>query len=605
MTEQTDKTFDKPLRFPAKDKFRAYARFIGIIWRDNPALTTFRFVMLFLGAFLQPLEVYFFALFITAIASGQTERAPFLIAVVIASYGLRHLVTEVTYSRIDDWFTRSASLASEQYIYKHLATLDPEALNRPEIRRSLDFVREDLWRLNRLAERSEWLVRSILKFTGTLALALAAPWWVTVVALADAALQAFNLYLESSKEVWASTWNSLEGRRLEYTKFLLLNTDEFRELRVLGAEKTVLDKREAACKNVLGRFRKMAMLSVRNRTVLSVIHVAAYAAVIVILGREAFAGPAALAALYVALNLFGLMGDALNGISGSVTALWADTEILAYMNRLLKFAPERITGSKIPHEPLTITFDRVSYRYPNAKKDAVSDVSLTIREGEHLAMVGENGAGKSTLLRLISGLIQPTKGRVLLNDKPLCAYRPRAWREAFHLMLQEANIYQDFVRDNLQYGAPDGKRALGFALPQSTKIAGADVVIEALPEKYKTFLGDWAAPPGITPHQVSGGQRQRLIIARTLIHGGRIIGFDEPTSAMDANAEMRFFDHLLEASGKRGLIFISHRFSTVRRADRIFFFHAGKLKEQGSHEQLIARQGKYAELYNQQAQWYS
>ncbi len=593
------------LRFPAKDKFRAYVRFIGIIWRAHPALTTLRFGLIVLGAFLQPLEVYFFAQFISAIASGQAERAPFLIGVVIVSYGLRHLVTEITYSRLDDLFSRSSSLASEQAIYSHLSKLDPEALNKPEVRRSLDFVREDLWRLNRLADRTEWLIRSVLKFTGTLALALAAPWWVTVVALADALLQACNLWFESRKEVWASTWNSLEGRRLEYTRYLFLNTDEFRELRLLGAEKTVLAKRDSARINVLRRFRDMAVMSARNRGVLAVLHIAAYAVVIVFLGRSAFAGPAALATLYVALNLFGLMGDALNGISGAVTALWADMDILAYMNRLLKYKPENQDGLAVPSGKLEIKLEKVSYRYPGSKRDAISDVSMVLREGEHLAFVGENGAGKSTLLRLLSGLIQPTKGKITLNGKPLSEYKPEAWREALHLMLQDAKIYQDFVRDNLLYGAPNGKRGLGLSLPESVNVAGADTVIESLPERYRTFLGDWAAPPGIVPHQVSGGQRQRLTIARALVHGGRILGFDEPTSAMDSNAEMRFFENLLETAGGRGLIFISHRFSTVRRADRIFVFTDGKLAESGSHEELIKRNGKYAELYNQQAKWYA
>ncbi len=595
----------KVLHFPAKDKFRAYLRFIGIIRDAHPTLTSVRFALIVLGAFLQPVEVYFFAQFISAIASGQSERAPFLIGVVIASYGFRHLVTEITYSRINDWFGRASSLASEQGIYNHISKLEPEALNRPEIRRSLDFVREDLWRLNRIADRTEWLVRSALKLLGTFALAMVAPWWVSVVALTDAVLQAANLWSESSKEIWASTWNSLDGRRLEYTRFLFLNTNEFRELKLLGAEKAVLDKRNNARLNVLARFRKMALMSLRNRTFLAVTHIAAYAVVILTLGREAFAGPEALATLYVALNLFGLMGDALNGLSGAVTALWADMDILAYMNRLLNFEPERQTGLDMPKDKLELKLEHVSYRYPGAKRDALSDVSMTICEGEHVAFVGENGAGKSTLLRLLSGLIKPTSGSITLNGKSLEDYKPEVWRETLHLMLQEATLYQDFVRDNLMYGAPDGKRASGFSLPASVGIAGADVVIDSLPERYKTFLGDWAAPPNIVPHQISGGQKQRLIIARSLIHGGRIIGFDEPTSAMDANAEMKFFENLLESAGSRGLIFISHRFSTVRRADRIFVFHEGSLAEHGTHEGLIEpANGKYAELYKQQAKWY-
>lgn len=598
-------TPDNRLKFPIKDKIRAYARFIGIIWKANPSLALSRTVLLVLGAFLQPIEVYFFAQFIAAIATGRVNEAPYLLGVVIGSYALRYLVNELTYSRLDDYLSRTAGLAVEKSIYEHMAKIDPEALNAPQIRRSLDFVREDMWRLNRLADTTEWFVRSVLKFVGTAGLALVAPWWVSVLALADALLQALNFWYESRNELWAATWNSLDGRRLEYTRHLFLNAQEFRELRLLGADKTVLKKRSAAGGNVLARFKKMAMRSLGNRAGLSAFNIVAYSAVIIVLGKRAFDGPEGLAALYVALNLFSLMGDALNGVSGSITRLWSDMEIMAYMNRLLNFKTEPSDGLEIPKGPLVISFDKVSYRYPDTQKYAVFDLNFTIREGEHLAMVGENGAGKSTVLKLLSGIVHPSEGSILLNGKPLSSYRPEAWRSAFHLMLQEARLYQDFAKDNLTYGAPAGKRSLGFSLEQSVKIAGSDAVIESLPQGYKTFIGDWAAPPGIIPHQVSGGQQQRLLISRTLIHGGRIIGFDEPTSAMDANAEMRFFEKIVDQAGERGLIYISHRFSTVRRASRIFVFHEGSLTEQGSHDELLLKGGKYAELYKQQAQWYS
>ena len=221
-----------------------------------------------------------------------------------------------------------------------------------------------------------------------------------------------------------------------------------------------------------------------------------------------------------------------------------------------------------------------------------------------MAIVGENGAGKTTFLRLLSGLDKPTSGIILINNHPLDDYIPSKWRSAFHLMLQDAILYQDFVKDNIYYGT-DSKKDEDIPYNKALHIAGSDVVIDALPEKDKTFLGSWASPPGIIPHQVSGGQTQRILISRTLLHGGRIIGFDEPTSAMDANAEMSFFERMLKASGSRGLIFISHRFSTVRRAERILLFNKGQLTDQGTHEELISRKGKYAELYNEQAKWYN
>jgi len=590
--------------FPISYKFRAYARFIRIIWRYNPALVVFRFALLILGAGMDPIGIYAFSIFIAAIASGQTDRVSFLLIIVIITYGLKHLIGELTYSQIDNWFSKSASLAATDYIWKHIAKLEPEALTKLEYRRSLDFVREDIWRLNRLTDQTEWFLRSALKFTATLGLAFATPWWVPVLVIIDSVLQAVNFWYESHKDIWVATWNSLDGRRLEYTRYTFLNAEHFRELRLLGAESLFLKKFTRAMTRILARFREVAFKSARNRTLLSIFHITAYGLMIVTLGNQALKSPELLSTLYISLNLFSLLGDAINGLAGSSSRIWSDMHILSFINRLLDMKPEPTTGLALPKEQLEIKFINVSYHYPGAKKEALSNINLTLREGEHIAIVGENGAGKSTFLRLLSQLDKPTKGKILLNNVPLEKYAPAVWRRAFHLMTQDAKLYEDFVRDNLLYGS-HGKQQKPFSLNQSLEISGAVSVIDALPEKFHTFIGSWAAPPNITPHQVSGGQAQRLVISRSLVHGGRIIGFDEPTSAMDANAEMHFFENMLNTAGNRGLIFISHRFSTVRRAEHILVFDEGKLKEHGTHKELMQLNGKYAELYRQQAQWYT
>jgi ATP-binding cassette subfamily B protein len=192
-----------------------------------------------------------------------------------------------------------------------------------------------------------------------------------------------------------------------------------------------------------------------------------------------------------------------------------------------------------------------------------------------------------------------------LNGQPLERYLKKEWRQAFHLLLQGAQLYQDFARDNLLYGEPPRRwKATASSFEHATKIAGADALLRELPSGEKTFLGDWAAPPGVTPHKVSGGQIQRLLIARSLIHGGRFLGFDEPTSAMDAVAETSFFERLHAGLRHKGLIFISHRFSTVRRASRLLVFHEGRLMQDGTHESLLRAKGPYATLYREQAKWY-
>ena len=592
------------IQFSTKEKLRAYTRFLKIIWQYNKGLAIFRFLLIILDAFLQPIEVYFFSLFIAAIAASNSDTALTLLTVVIISYSLRRLVNELTWSQADDWFMKVAQSATQQKIWESVAKLKPEALSEPEVRRSLDFVREDLWRLNRLTSNTEWFLRSNLKFIAALGLAIVAPWWISVLVLIDAALQALNLRSESKLDVWTSTWNSIDGRRLEYTRYVFLELRSFLQLRLLGGEKSFLKKFIQANKNILQRFRKIAFTSIRHRVLLSIFHISAYSVVIIIMGKKALANPAELATLYIALNLFGLLEDSLNGISGSITRVWADMQILSYINRLMNKEPEKSTGYQIPKDKLKIEFRNVSYHYPDSKKYALKNINLTIHEGEHLAVVGENGAGKTTFLRLLSGLDKPTSGEILLNNRPLNDYIPAKWRRTFHLMTQDAELFQDFIKDNLYYGT-DSKKDEDISYDQAIKIAGSDVVINSLPQKDQTFIGEWAAPANITPQKVSGGQAQRLLISRTLIHGGRIIGFDEPTSAMDANAEMHFFERMLKASGSRGLIFISHRFSTVRHAERIIVFDKGQLQDQGTHEDLVKKQGKYAELYKEQAKWYN
>ena len=203
-----------------KEKIRAYGHFLGIIWQANPKLTGFRFSLTFFSSALQPLEIYAFSLLISAITSGDSQRVGLLAILAIAAYGLRKIVTEITYSELDDYFERTMSLAAQTRIKEHLATLKPEALNQPDIRRSIDFVREDLWRLNRLPSNTEWLIRSGFKFIGAFGLAFVVPWWVTCLAMVDAVLSAANLSFEANKQIWEAVWNSLDGRRIEYARYL-------------------------------------------------------------------------------------------------------------------------------------------------------------------------------------------------------------------------------------------------------------------------------------------------------------------------------------------------------------------------------------------------
>ncbi len=590
---------------PWKNLLRSYGRFLLLLWRSNHSLTALRIFLQILSATMQPLQIFFFALLVRAITTGDADSAIPLVIGTAVTYGLQKLADNLIQSQLADWGERSVTIAAQDVVFEHLTRMAPEKLLEPEICRDLDFVREDLWRVNSLPTHSETLLRSIIQLIGAITLATTTPFWVFGLVIFVAVFQALNARFESNNDLWQATWNSIDGRRLEYTKYVFMMGEEFREIRLLGAAPQFLTRYRESAARILARFKKTGIRSASSRSILAFVQAVAYAIIVFVFVPQALEHPALLATVYVSLNLFSLVGESLSGISTSFARLKSSLGILSRVDHLLQVPLERDRGRHIPREPLSIEFKNVSYRYRGSDRYALKGLSITLNEQEHVAVVGQNGAGKSTFLRLLSGLDKPTEGEILVNGKSLESYRPAEWRRAFHLLLQNGKLYQDFVQDNLLFGSPDARwDQYAHSLSKSLKIAGADAVVRELKSGLNTFIGDWVAPPDITPQNVSGGQQQRLLIARTLIHGGRIIAFDEPTSAMDSMAETAFFEKLNASMKGRGIIYISHRFSTVRRANRILVFENGALQEDGTHESLLEKNGRYAELYAEQAKWY-
>lgn len=591
---------------PWRDLVRSYARFLVLQWRANKGLTALRIFLQLVSATMQPLQIFFFGKLVATITAGDQERVFFFVFGSAATYGLQKLADNLLQSQLADWGERSVTIAAQDAVFSHLAEIAPERLLKPDIRRDLDFVREDMWRINSLPTYTEQFLRSVIQLVGAVSLATTAPWWVMLLVIGVAVFQALDASFEAKNDLWASSWNSLDGRRIEYTKYVFMMGEDFRELRLLDAAPRFLERFREASGRVLGRFKKTGVRSATARFILAFAQGVAYATIIFLFAPQAYRNPALLGTLYVSLNLFGLVGEGLGGLSTSVARLIANAGILARIDHVFRIPKEPDTGLTMPRKPLVIEFRDVGYHYPGTERYALRHLTLTIAEHEHIAIVGENGAGKSTFMRLLAGLDRPSEGEILLNGKPLESYKPSEWRRAFHLLMQNGKLYQDFVKDNLLFGQPDARWAR-YALPvqRSLKISGADAVVRELKSGLDTFIGDWVAPPGIEPRNVSGGQAQRLLITRSLVHGGRILAFDEPTSAMDALAETAFFESLHDAMQGKGIVYISHRFSTVRRANRILVFENGAMIEDGSHENLLARSGTYARLYEEQAKWYS
>ena len=245
------------------------------------------------------------------------------------------------------------------------------------------------------------------------------------------------------------------------------------------------------------------------------------------------------------------------------------------------------------------TFEDVGFRYPQSKQWVLRNISFTLLPGEKVALVGENGAGKTTLVKLLTRLYDPTEGRILLEGKDLRDYDLEGLRDAVGVIFQDYVKYHLTASENIAVGRiselKNEKR-----IKESASRSLADSVIEKLPDGYQQRIGRWFK----RGTNLSGGEWQKIAIARAYMRDAQMLILDEPTASLDARAEHEVFKRFVELTFDKCAVLISHRFSTVRMADRIVVLHQGRLLEHGSHEELLAAGGQYSDLFQMQAAGY-
>jgi ATP-binding cassette subfamily B protein len=264
-------------------------------------------------------------------------------------------------------------------------------------------------------------------------------------------------------------------------------------------------------------------------------------------------------------------------------------------------APRVLPAKVVPRgRGNAIELRNVSFRYPGKEAWALHNLSLRLEPGEKLALVGENGAGKSTLVKLLLRLYEPTEGEILYGGVNLKDMDPEDLRSRFGAVFQDFVRYQFSVAENIGLGhvpALEDRNRIVRAAEQG----GASAVVSALPNQYDTMLGGWFEKG----HELSGGQWQKLGVARAFMReDAEVLILDEPTASIDAESEHALFERFQELAADRIALVISHRFSTVRMADRIAVLHNGEVEEMGSHAELMTRNGRYAHLFNLQARGY-
>ena len=319
-------------------------------------------------------------------------------------------------------------------------------------------------------------------------------------------------------------------------------------------------------------------------------------------GFAAIAGAITIGQMTMYIAQFRLGQSAVTSSLTSVNGMYEDNLYLSNLTEYLEHEVPEQSGNLHagPRPEDGIRFESVSFFYPGSDVPALDNVSLHITPGESLAIVGENGSGKTTLIKLLTRLYTPTQGQILLEGLPLQEWDIDTLRRKIGVIFQDFARYQLIVGENIGIGDSDNL-ASESEIEIAAKKGMADEFVRDLPSGYKTQLGTWFKDG----KELSGGQWQKVALSRAFMRSkADILILDEPTAAIDAKAEADIFAHFAELTANRISIIISHRFSTVRRADHIIVLEKSKIMEKGSHEELLALGGQYATLFKLQAEGY-
>lgn len=293
----------------------------------------------------------------------------------------------------------------------------------------------------------------------------------------------------------------------------------------------------------------------------------------------------------------------LQSVFSAVAGLYEDNLFVGMLDEF--FSLEPIVGAPEHPKPVPdpihsgFNLDEVGFRYPTSDRDLLHDVSLDVAPGEMVALIGANGSGKTTLVKLLCRFYDPDAGTVKLDGVDVRDMDPREYRRRIAVVFQDFSRYQMSARQNIRLGAIDREAARG-SVETAARRAGADAVIDGLPRGYDTMLGTWIEKG----EELSLGEWQKIALARAFYSDAELLVLDEPTSALDAAAEARVFEELRNVARDRAVLVISHRFSTVRMADRIYVMDKGRMIEVGDHESLMSLGGTYAHLFEAQAAAY-
>ena len=593
--------------------------FIRLVWETSPGLTIAQGLVRLFRALLPVVMLYVGKLIIDEVValaqsprpgesfeqwkeSGALARITMLIAIefglAIASDILTRLV-----GLVDTLLSERVGTETSLRLMRHAATLDLEDFEDSELQDSLERARRQAsGRMTLMGQIFNQVQDMVTIASFAVGLVVYAPWLMVLLALALVPAFLGEAHF-NAKSYWLNYHRAPERRELDYVRQTAASVETAKEVKIFNLNPFLIERYRTLAESFFNANKRIAIRRAGWGGLLATIGTVAYYIAYAYIVWRTIRGEFSIGDLTFLAGSFRRLHQMMEGLLLGFTQLASQALYLDDLFSFFEIGPEIDSPPDPRPFPMPIkegfVFDDVGFRYPGAERWAVRHLSLALQAGEVLALVGENGAGKTTLVKLLSRLYDPDEGRILLDGHDLREY------DLLELRANIGVIFQDFVRfhltaaENIAVGrieARGDRERIEAAAAQS----GADQLIAKLPGGYDQIIGK-RFRKGI---DLSGGEWQKIAIARAYMRDAQLLILDEPTAALDARSEFEVFQRFKELSHGKTAVLISHRFSSVRMADRIVVLGDGMVEAVGTHEELLQRGGRYAELFELQAAGY-
>jgi ATP-binding cassette subfamily B protein len=622
-----------PPQVPLAQRLKASAthsaRALGLVWRSAPAGVLVLAAFTVVAAALPPFVAYVGKLIIDAVIAaraalpGIARQAALTHAVRLVGVELAAVVVMAGAERVLGLVRQLVGLRLgidlNVQILEKAQRLELRQFEDPDFYDKLTRARREAsTRPLSLIQSNFQVVRNALTLAGYAALLIRfSPWMALAVLVAT--VPAFVAEARFSGAAFRlRNWRSPDSRRLTYLEYVLANDEHAKEVKLFGLGPLLLDRYRRLAESFFADDRRLAIGRAGWGYALSLLSTAVFYGSYALIVAETVRGRLSLGDMTLALVAFRQGQQSFQAVLSALGGMYEDT---LYMSNLFDYfaiptdAPRAMGPLAVVRAEEGIRFEGVGFRYPPSASSAeaggrpasaedgrwaLRDVNLFIPKGQSLALVGENGAGKTTFIKLLANLYQPTEGSVLLDGRDLRAWDEVQLRRRIGVIFQDFNEYQLALRENVAFGSVEHLED-ELRVGRAVERGGAKELAAGLPAGLETQLGRWFSG-GV---ELSGGQWQKVALARAFMRDeADILILDEPTAALDAEAEHAVFQRFRALAVGRTTILISHRFPTVRMADRILVLEAGRVVEDGTHAGLVAAGRRYARMFQLQAAGY-